>query len=90
MLPAGQRTADIRDEADQVTWLRPADALAAAQRREVMLMPPTPVTLDELAACPDLAAVFAAPRQIVPLEPQVIMEDGQAWLTLPGGLEFPI
>jgi len=89
-LPAGQRTADIRDEADQVAWLRPADALAAAQRREVTLMPPTAVTLDELAACPDLAAVLAAPRQIVPLEPQVIMEDGQAWLTLPGGREFPI
>jgi 8-oxo-dGTP pyrophosphatase MutT (NUDIX family) len=88
-LPAGQRTADIRDEADQVAWLAPADALAAARRREVTLMPPTAVTLAELTACPDLGAVFATPRQIVPLEPQVIMEDGQAWLTLPGGREFP-
>ena len=89
-LPPGQRTADIRDEADQVAWLRPADVLAAARRREVALLPPTAVTLAELAACPGLGAVFATPRRIVPLEPEVIMEDGQAWLTMPGGLEFPV
>ena len=90
VLPPGQQTADIRDEADQVAWLRPSDVLAAAQRREIALMPPTAVTLAELAACPDIAAVFAAPRQIVPLEPEVVIEDGQAWLTLPAGLEYPL
>ncbi len=90
VLPAGQQTADIRDEADQVAWLRPADLLAAAQRREVALMPPTAVTVAELAACPDIDAVFAAPREIVPLQPELVMEDGQAWLTLPEGLEYPL
>ena len=90
VLPPGQQTADIRDEADQVEWLPPADVLAAAQRREIALMPPTAVTLAELAACPDLAAVFAAPREIVPWQPEVVMEDGEAWLTLPDGLEYPI
>jgi 8-oxo-dGTP pyrophosphatase MutT (NUDIX family) len=90
LLPAGQQTADIRDEADQVAWLRPPDLLAAAQRREVALMPPTAVTLGELAACAGIDAVFAARREIVPLEPEVIMEDGQAWLTLPEGLEYPL
>ena len=89
-LPPGQQTADIRDEADQVAWLRQADVLAAAQRREIALMPPTAVTLAELAACPDIRAVFAAPREIVPLQPEVVMEDGQAWLTMPGGLEYPL
>ncbi|HEY2442756.1 MAG TPA: NUDIX hydrolase [Streptosporangiaceae bacterium] len=90
LLPAGQQTADIRDEADQVGWLPPADVLAAAARREVTLMPPTAVTLAELAACPDVAAVFAAPRQVTPLLPEVVVEDGQAWLTMPAGLEYPI
>jgi 8-oxo-dGTP pyrophosphatase MutT (NUDIX family) len=90
LLPAGQQTADIRDEADQVSWLPPTDVLAAAARREVALMPPTAVTLAELAACPDVAAVFAAPRQITPLLPEVVVEDGQAWLTMPAGLEYPI
>jgi 8-oxo-dGTP pyrophosphatase MutT (NUDIX family) len=90
VLPAGQQTADIRDEADQVAWLRPSDLLAAAARREIALMPPTAVTLAELAACPDIASVFAAQREIVPLQPEVVMEDGQAWLTLPEGLEYPL
>jgi hypothetical protein len=90
VLPAGQQTADIHDEADQVAWLPPSEVLAAAQRREVALMPPTAVTLAELAACPGIGSVFAAQREIVPLQPEVIMEDGQAWLTLPQGLEYPI
>jgi 8-oxo-dGTP pyrophosphatase MutT (NUDIX family) len=90
VLPPGQQTADIRDEADQVAWLPPAGVLAAAERREIALMPPTAVTLAELAACPDLATVFAAPRQIVPWQPELVMEDGEAWLTLPDGMEYPI
>lgn len=90
VLPAGQQTADIRDEADQVAWLRPSDVLAAAARREIALMPPTAVTLGELAACADIGSVFAAPREIVPWQPEVVMEDGQAWLALPDGVEYPL
>lgn len=90
VLPPGQQTADIRDEADQVAWLPPAGVLAAAERREIALMPPTAVTLAELAACPDLATVFAAARRIVPWQPELVMEDGEAWLTLPDGMEYPI
>jgi 8-oxo-dGTP pyrophosphatase MutT (NUDIX family) len=89
LVPAGQQTAEIRDEADRVAWLRPADVLAAAARREVFLMPPTAITLAELAACPDTAAVFAAERPVTPRQPRVILDDGQAWLCLPEGLEFP-
>jgi 8-oxo-dGTP pyrophosphatase MutT (NUDIX family) len=90
VLPEGQRTKEIRDEADEVAWLRPADVLAAAGRGETALMPPTAVTLAELAACDDVAAVFAAPRQITPLRPQIVLEDGQGWLQLPPGLEYPV
>jgi 8-oxo-dGTP pyrophosphatase MutT (NUDIX family) len=89
-LPAGQQTADIREEADQVSWVRPAEVLAAAGRREVALMPPTAVTLAELAACPDVASVLAAPRDLEPRQPEVVLEDGQAWLVMPEGLEYPI
>ncbi|HEY1917092.1 MAG TPA: NUDIX hydrolase [Streptosporangiaceae bacterium] len=89
LLPAGQQTADIQEEADQVAWLRPADVLAAASRREVFLMPPTAVTLAELAACPDTAAVFATERRITPRQPTITLADGHAWLALPDGLEFP-
>jgi 8-oxo-dGTP pyrophosphatase MutT (NUDIX family) len=89
LLPAGQQTAEIRDEADQVAWLRPADVLAAGARREVNLMPPTAITLAELAACPDIAAVFAAKRPLTSRQPMITLEDGQAWLTLPEDLELP-
>ena len=63
--------------------------LAAAARREVYLMPPTAVTLAELAACPDTAAVFAAERRITPRQPVITLDDGHAWLSLPEGLELP-
>ena len=90
VLPDGQQTTDIRDEADQSAWLPPAEVLAAAARGEVTLMPPTAVTLAELAACPDIGSVLAAPREIVPLRPRVILEGGEAWLVMPEGLEYPI
>jgi 8-oxo-dGTP pyrophosphatase MutT (NUDIX family) len=90
VLPEGQRTWEIREEADEVAWLRPAGVLAAASRGEVALMPPTAVTLAELAGCGDVAAVFATPRQITPLRPQIKLEGGQAWLHMPPGLEYPL
>lgn len=89
VLPAGQQTTDIREEADQVGWVRPAGVLAAAARGEVTLMPPTAVTLAELAACPDVASVLAARRDLAPRQPRVILEDGQAWLLMPEGMEYP-
>jgi 8-oxo-dGTP pyrophosphatase MutT (NUDIX family) len=90
VLPEGQRTWEIRDEADEIAWLRPADVLAAAARGEVSLMPPTAVTLAELADCADVAAALAKPRQITPLRPQIRLEDDQAWLHMPEGLEYPL
>jgi 8-oxo-dGTP pyrophosphatase MutT (NUDIX family) len=90
VLPERQRTREIRDEADQFAWLRPGGVLAAARRGEVALMPPTAVTLAELAGCGDVAAVLAAPREITPLQPEITVEDGQAWLNMPAGFEYPV
>lgn len=90
VLPGRQRTREIRDEADRFAWLRPSGVLAAARRGEVALMPPTAVTLAELAACGGVAAALAARREITPLQPEITVEDGQAWLIMPAGLEYPI
>jgi 8-oxo-dGTP pyrophosphatase MutT (NUDIX family) len=90
VLPDGQQTRDIRDEADEVAWLRPADVLSAAARGEAMLLPPTAVTLAELAACADVPAVLAAPREITPLQPEVRVTGGATWLYMPPGLEYPV
>jgi 8-oxo-dGTP pyrophosphatase MutT (NUDIX family) len=88
-LPAGQRTRDVGGEASQVTWVAPADALAAAKRREISLFPPTAVTLTELAACGDPETALTGPRHVAPIIPTVEMRNGAAWLTVPGIAEYP-
>src|SRR5258707_234521 len=47
-LPAGQRARDVSGGADDAAWVEPAAALAGARRREILLLPPTAVTLGEL------------------------------------------
>ncbi|MFF0150968.1 NUDIX hydrolase [Micromonospora sp. NPDC005203] len=60
LLPAGQRTRDVSGEADRTLWIRPADALARAQAGELTMLPPTLVTLAQVAAAGDLAGVARA------------------------------
>ncbi|MBQ0904058.1 NUDIX domain-containing protein [Micromonospora sp. U21] len=60
LLPAGQRTRDVSGEADHTLWIRPADALARAEAGELTMLPPTLVTLAQVAAAGDLAGVAQA------------------------------
>ena len=71
-LPPGQRTRDVGGEAAQVAWVRPADAIAAGRNEEILLWPPTAVTLAELASCGTVAAALATPRQVSPLSGSLI------------------
>ena len=89
-LPAGQRARDVGGEADQAAWVEPAEALAAAGRREISLLPPTAVTLGELRACGGMAAVLAAHRRMTPLMPEITLAGDAVWLTVPAGLEYPL
>lgn len=89
-LPAGQLTRDVGGEADQVAWLTPQAALDAARRREIMLLPPTAVTLGELAACGSVPAALAARRRITSVLPEITVAEGAVWLTIPGDLEYPL
>ena len=81
-LPAGQRTG--RGRRSQPGWPSPDRAsrlargggpLAAleAAGREITLLPPTAVTLAELAAYQDVARHLAARRVIAPLLPEVVL-----------------
>jgi 8-oxo-dGTP pyrophosphatase MutT (NUDIX family) len=88
-LPDGQRTRDVGGEAAEVAWVRPRDAIAAGRKKEIVLFPPTAVSLAELAACPDVTAALR-PRQVRPLLPEAIIADGAVWLTLPADLEYPL
>ncbi|MBU8857335.1 MULTISPECIES: NUDIX domain-containing protein [unclassified Micromonospora] len=69
LLPAGQRTRDVSGEADHTLWLRPADALARAEAGELTMLPPTMVTLAEVAAAGDLADVARAAAERDPGTP---------------------
>jgi 8-oxo-dGTP pyrophosphatase MutT (NUDIX family) len=84
-MPAGQRARDVSTEADQVAWVRPAEAAERAQKGEWMMLPPTIATLAELAEFDSVADVLAAPREIVVHEPTAEIIDGEAYLVLPDG-----
>lgn len=86
VMPAGQRTREFGEEADQVEWLRPVDAIARWRTGELAMMPPTLITLAELAEYPDAAAALAdaAGRTIAPIQPEAVVVGEHAELVLPG------
>lgn len=69
LLPEGQRTRNASGEADHALWIRPSDALARASAGEISMLPPTMLTLREVAACPDLPDVLAAAGERSPRQP---------------------
>lgn len=89
-LPEGQLTRDVGGEADKVAWLTPAAALDAARRGEIMLLPPTAITLSELAAAGTVAGALAARRRITTRIPEVTVAEGAVWLSIPGDLKYPL
>jgi 8-oxo-dGTP pyrophosphatase MutT (NUDIX family) len=87
---AGSGTQAVPGESDSGTWLRPAAALEAARAGQITLLPPTAVTLAELAAHQDVASILAQRRVIAPLLPRVVVEEGRAWLAMPPATEYPL
>ncbi len=89
-LPAGQRTRDVGGEADQVAWVQPGQAIEAARRGEIRLLPPTAVNLAELGACHGVAGALGERREITAVLPGVVLSEDGVWLTLPAELEYPL
>jgi 8-oxo-dGTP pyrophosphatase MutT (NUDIX family) len=92
-LPAGQLAGLATagpGESDSGTWWRPAAALEAARGGQITLLPPTAVTLAELAAYQDVAGILGERRMITPLLPKVVFEDERAWLAMPHATEYPL
>jgi 8-oxo-dGTP pyrophosphatase MutT (NUDIX family) len=81
-LPAGQVTRDVTSESDQVAWMRPADAVAAVDAGELLMLPPTYVCCDELAQYDDVAAILASAgnREIRAIMPTVRVDGDNAYL----------
>jgi 8-oxo-dGTP pyrophosphatase MutT (NUDIX family) len=92
-LPPGQLaglTGAGPGESDSGLWWQPAAALEAARSGEITLLPPTAVTLAELAAYQDVAGILGERRVITPLMPTVVVEDERAWLAMPQATEYPL
>jgi hypothetical protein len=70
-----------------VAWVRPADALAEAERGERPMLPPTVVTLREIAAYGTVGEVLAAgwDRPIAPVTPRLRLGPDGNRVELPGG-----
>lgn len=80
-LPESQEAADVSGETDRADWTRPADALEAATRGEIALMPPTRSILTELAALESVEAVLAQARERVVATVLPLLERrGDGWV----------
>lgn len=90
-LPDGQQPPDVSGtfsrEADHVGWIRPADALAEAERGERPMLPPTVVTLREIASYATVGDVLAAGwnRAITPITPRLRLGPDRNRVELPDG-----
>jgi 8-oxo-dGTP pyrophosphatase MutT (NUDIX family) len=77
--PDGGETVDLG-------WFTPTGALEAYERDEIMLVFPTIKTLEQLAPFESAASIlaWAEGREVVPIEPQVVVEGEVARVVLPG------
>jgi 8-oxo-dGTP pyrophosphatase MutT (NUDIX family) len=92
-LPSGQSTREVTSEADTVQWLRPADALTEHGRGRRTMLPPTVVTLGEIAGYRTVGEILAAApsRTVSPIQPRLVGRDGDRLrLALPDGREFSV
>jgi 8-oxo-dGTP pyrophosphatase MutT (NUDIX family) len=73
-LPDGQEPADVSGEADRTLWLSPAEAVARFESGEIVMLPPTVVTLRGLTGFESVDAALAAASErdaATPIEPRV-------------------
>ena len=82
-LPEGQHADGATTEADRAHWQRPADALADWRRGDCALMPPTWVTLADLADHPTVASAMAADRTLDKIIPKVVRDGDTVRVVLP-------
>ena len=86
-VPAGQQARHVTGEADEASWLRPADALAEHEARTRTMLPPTLLTLADLAphSTVDSALAGAPPRPISPVLPRIEVDEEGPRVVTPDG-----
>ena len=84
--PTDARPVCDGEECVDVRWLRPAAALEAYMRGELLLVFPTIKHLEQLAEFSSVPETLehARSRRVKPVQPRVLVEGGQARVVLPG------
>jgi 8-oxo-dGTP pyrophosphatase MutT (NUDIX family) len=84
--PAGQEARADGSECVDLGWFTPQGALDAYAREEIVLVFPTIRTLEQLAPFGSAAEllVWASGREVVPVEPRVVMQGETARIVMPG------
>lgn len=85
--PPERREAEIT----ALEWMTPHGALERSRGREILLPPPTWITLGQLARFRSVDEVFAwaRARPIVRVQPAILQREGETIMTLPGDPLFP-
>ncbi len=86
-LPVGQEARHVSGEADEASWLTPAQALAEMSAGTRPMLPPTIHTLSQLEQFPDVASALAGspPEPLQPISPTFAEEADGRWAVLPDG-----
>ena len=77
LLPEGQIPDDDTTEADVADWTDPQALLDAYATGEALLLPPTIVSVETVAAATSAQALVATSRSTQPIEPWLVEVDGE-------------
>ncbi len=90
-LPEGQEPVHFRGESDHSEWVRPAGAVARHAAGEMAMLPPTVVTLAELAEYGSVADLMAAAtaRDVRRVLPKLVVAGDDVTFLLPGDAGYP-
>jgi 8-oxo-dGTP pyrophosphatase MutT (NUDIX family) len=85
-LPPGQEARVDGEECIDLGWFRPRDALEAYRGGDIALVFPTIKHLEQLAEFASVAELlaYAGGREVLPVEPRVVLEGEVARILLPG------
>lgn len=90
-IPPDQTPAHDETETTHSTWITPAEAMKLARAGEIVLPPPTWITLRELEAFGTVeeALTWAGARRVIRRMPKVLEHEGRRMLVLPGDPLYP-
>ncbi|GAA2672237.1 NUDIX domain-containing protein [Actinosynnema pretiosum subsp. pretiosum] len=82
-LPEGQLADGVTSEASDAVWQRPADAIADWERGRRLLLPPTWVSLADLAELGSVAEVLSVEREVDRVIPKLVRDGDVVRVVLP-------